>query len=49
MHQTGCISVSRMYICEAWGEISQIISVLCSFESKAIGVMSTTRVDRMED
>ena len=27
-------------------EISQIISALCSFESKAIGVMSTTSVDR---
>jgi len=46
MNQIGSISVSRMDICLAWGEISQIISALGSFESKPGGVISTTRVDR---
>jgi len=36
MHQTGCISVGRMDICEASGEISQIISALGRLEGKAI-------------
>ena len=48
MYQTGCISVGRMDICHSRGEISQIIAALCSFMSKANGVITTKRVDQRQ-